>query len=267
MSVLGERDLIRELGKGIFFHPLKPGSIKGCNLCLTASKYAYAIGKQEQLIIQKEANPDKPNEEREFFEIPARDTALVWSDESVYLSSYLFSPIYSTVPLVSKGIGHIGTRVNPCWSGVLCIGLNNLSDKPIKIYTQNTNEPIAYLIVERLSSKSAMKNVDVAARLDILKGLPNTNKIRDYFNERSNLWMQGNTDTLKMLCLNSSEYKKLKVKINQFLLLPLGSDAITRWTAVAAIAALFTAVITAIQVFKPSSSNDSKPTPTPQTQP
>lgn len=265
MSVLGERDLIKELGKGILFHPLKPGSIKGCNLCLTASRFAYAIGKKEKLAIQKKVDVNDPHREIEYFEIPPQDTTLVWTHESVWLDGYFFSPIYATVSLVSKGIGHIGTRLNPCWSGALCIALHNLSKESVHIHIQDTNEPIAYLILERLSSKSVMKsNVDVAARLDVLRGLPNTNEIYDFFNDRNNLWMQGNTDALRKLCVNSSEYKKLKAGFRQMLLLPLGTDTITRWTAIAAIAALLTAFITAIQVFKPASNSSPDSTPTPK---
>ncbi|MEO3707241.1 hypothetical protein [Trichormus azollae] len=53
MSVLSDQDIIRELGKGIVFYPLKPGSIKACDLCLTASEYAYAIGLKKCLPIDK----------------------------------------------------------------------------------------------------------------------------------------------------------------------------------------------------------------------
>ena len=34
MSILGEEDLIKQLGKGIYVHPLKSGSIRACNFCL-----------------------------------------------------------------------------------------------------------------------------------------------------------------------------------------------------------------------------------------
>ncbi len=269
MSVLSERDIIGELGRGILFHPLKPGSIKACSLCLTASEYAYALGQKRRLTIQTEPKKNKPSEEQKFFLIPPRDTVLVWTDESIWLSSYLYCPIYSRVGLVSQGIGHIGTRVNPCWSGVLCIALHNLSDEEIRINVRDINEPIAYLMVDRLASKSSTNsNIDISARLDVLRGQSNTNEIHDFFNERDNRWMAGDTALLRKLMQDSDEYKKLKIGIHQILLLRLGADPMTRWTAIAAIAALLTAIITAIQVFKPSSpsSPGSPPTPTPATQ-
>ncbi|MGB7442814.1 MAG: hypothetical protein WA919_17250 [Coleofasciculaceae cyanobacterium] len=258
MSVLSERDIIGELGRGILFHPLKQGSIKVCSLCLTASEYAYAIGQKQRLTIQTEQNRNKPDEEQKFFCIPPRDTALVWSDESIGLSRYLCAPLYSRVALVSQGIGHIGTRVNPSWSGVLCIALHNFSDEELRINVRDVNEPIAYLMVHRLSSKSLNNsNIDVSARLDVLRRRPNSHEIHDYFNERNNRWMTGDIDLLRKLMHDSEEYKKLKLGIYQTLLLRLGEDQITRWTALAAIAALLTAIITAIQFFKLSSSSSS----------
>jgi deoxycytidine triphosphate deaminase len=268
MSHLSNRDIIRELGRGIFFHPLKPGidshqlgSIRACDLCLTASEYAYAIGKKERLIIQTEPKQDKPSEEQKFFYIPPKDTALVWTDESVYLSAYFRGSLYSVVGLVSKGVGHIGTRVNPCWSGVLCIALHNTSDEQIKINVRDVNQPIAYLAIEKLSSKSSTNsNSDSPARLDVLRELPNRHEIDDFFNQKEHNWMKGDKDTLKKLMLDSNEYKKNKRGISDLFLLRLGSDEMSRWTAVAAIAALLTALCTAIQVFQPYRQHTTKST-------
>ena len=268
MSVLSERDIVGELGRGILFYPLKPGSIKACSLCLTASEYAYALGQKQRLTVQSEPKPNKPGEEQKFFCIPPRDTVLVWTDESIWLSSYLYCPIYSRVGLVSQGVGHIGTRVNPSWSGVLCIALHNVSNEAIRINVRDVNEPIAYLMVYRLSSKSSTNsNIDISARLDVLRGRPNSNEIYDFFTDRDNRWMTGDTALLRKLLQDSDEYKKLKIGIHQVLFLRLGADPMTRWTAIAAIAALLTAIITAIQVFKPSSlsSPGSIPTPAPST--
>ncbi|GAB1541232.1 hypothetical protein NUACC21_39020 [Scytonema sp. NUACC21] len=257
MSVLSDNDIIRELGRGILFHPLKPGSIKACDLCLTASEYAYAIGKQERLTVQTEPNKKKPSEEQKYFCIPPRDTALVWTDEAVYLSGNFRGPLYSRVEVVSKGIGHIGTRVNPCWSGVLCIALHNTSDGEMRINVRDVSEPIAYLAVEKLSSKtSSNRNIDKSARLDIISGRSNTSDIHDFFNQKEHSWMSGDTDLLKKLMLDSSEYKRIKRGFQDTLLSFLGSDASARWATVATIAAMLSAIFTGIQAFnKP----DSKP--------
>lgn len=110
MSVLGEWDIIKKLGGDILFHPLKPHSLRICRLCLTASEYAYSINQQKRLAIETEA---KQNEEHKLFYIPKGETALVWTDESIWLSNSLCGTVHSRVELVSKGIDHIGTTVNP----------------------------------------------------------------------------------------------------------------------------------------------------------
>lgn len=245
MTVLSERELIGELGKGILLHPLKPGSIKACNICLTASEYAYAIGRDERLPIMMQVNPNNPNEEQKYFELPPRDTTLVWTDESLWLSSYLCSTIHSRVELVSKGMGHIGTRVNPWWLGVLCIAFHNLSDTPRRLYVRNTKEPIAYLMVHRLSSKSSIKsNIDTAARLDVLQGCQNAREIYEWYNNRANTWMSTDKNLLKKLMIDSDEYKNLKSGgVQLFVSSYIGSDQMTVWTAIIAITGLGASLI------------------------
>jgi deoxycytidine triphosphate deaminase len=256
MSVLSDSDIIRELGKGIFFYPLKQGSIKACDICLTASEYAYAIGIQQRLVVKSEPSKEAAKVEQKFFEVPSHETALVWTDESVYLSNRFRGPLYSIVGLVSKGIGHIGTRVNPCWSGALCIALHNVSDKPLRINIRDVNQPVAYLAVEKLSSKSfSGGNIDRAARLDILRGLSGTSEIHDFFNQRENSWMMGDTDALKKRMLNSVEYKKVKRRTRDFLQGLFSPDALPIWTAIAGIAAVLSAIFTGVQAFNSSNSS------------
>ncbi|BAY64956.1 hypothetical protein NIES22_50570 [Calothrix brevissima NIES-22] len=268
MSVLSDQDIIRELGKGILFHPLKQGSIKACDLCLTASEYAYAIGKKQRLIIETEPKQGKPDEEQQFFKIPPKDTVLVWTDESIWLSNRFRGPLYSIVAEVSRGIGHIGTRVNPCWSGALCIALHNVSDDELRINVRDVKQPIVYLAIEKLSSKSSSSHKsDRNARLDMLRGRPNSQEIFDYFNQKENNWMMGDTELLKKLMFESDEYKKLKTSVHNTLLRFLGADEQVRWTAINAIAALLAVIIAVIALFKPSSPNPNPTTTSnPQTQ-
>jgi deoxycytidine triphosphate deaminase len=258
MSILSDRDIIRKLGKGIYFHPLKPGSIKACDLCLTASEYAYSIGMKHRLPIDTETNKDNPQEEQKFFFIPPKDTALIWTDESVWLSNQFRGPLYSVVYQVSNGLAHIGTRVNPYWSGVLCIAIHNFSEESIRINVRDVKHPIAYLAIERLSSKTISEaKSDNPARLDVLGGRLNRNEIDDYFNQRENSWMRGDTERLKKMMIESEEYKKIKVGLQDTLLNLLGSDEQVRWTAVSGIAAIIAVMISIFALFKPESSSNS----------
>jgi hypothetical protein len=47
------------------------------------------------------------------------------------------------VDRVSVGLGHIGTRVNPNWSGVPCIAIHNFSEEAIRVNVRDVQSPIA----------------------------------------------------------------------------------------------------------------------------
>ena len=249
MSVLSYQDIIKELGKGIYFHPLKPGSVKDCDLCLTAGECAYALKAENRLTIDTEQN--QQGEERKYFDIPENDTTLVWTSEAVWLSNKFRGPLYSVVKQVSKGLGHIGTRVNPEWASVLCIALHNVSNKPIRIYVGDVDNPIAHLAIEKLSSKCLNpsknhKQDHTPGRLDVIRGLPNTQEINDYFNAPENGWMMHKKDRLKQLMVDSKEYKELKKGVKDTLLDFLGTDQQTRWVVVGIIGSILFAGISAL---------------------
>ncbi len=108
------------------------------------------------------------------------------------------------VDRVSVGLEHIGTRVNPNWSGVLCIAIHNFSEEAIRVNVRDVQNPIAYLAIEKLSSKTLTEaNSDNPAILDVLRGQRHRNEIDDYFNHRENSWMRDNTRLLKKLILES----------------------------------------------------------------
>lgn len=215
MAVLSEKEIIRELGKKILFYPLKPDSLRGCRFCLTASEYAYSIKYKKLLKVKDELEQSKkPELEKKYFDLPARDTVLVWTHESIFLQDCFCGSIHSRVELVSKGLGHIGTTVTPNWSGILCVALHNLMDDPVRIYVGDAREPMAYLMIHRLSSPSfTSEHIDRSARLDILKNLPGTDPIRMWIDDKDNGWMREKKEELRSLLKKSPEYEKFKRKL------------------------------------------------------
>jgi deoxycytidine triphosphate deaminase len=203
MSVLSEQDIIDELGKGILIYPFQKSHLTGSCLALTASSYAYSI--KDKKLLDVHSDPNLPEEK--FFILPPRDTVLVWTNESVCINDSFCGSIIARVRLVSKGIGHIGTRVNPNWGGILCITLHNLSDATIQI---NLGESIAYLRFHKLLSKSwTPKNLHNPARPDILpESCPVPDKLHRWIHDTSNRWRRGNEDALKEQLENDSpDYK------------------------------------------------------------
>ena len=209
MSVLSERDIIEELGKDILIYPFKQENLIGCCLWLTASEYVYSIKLKALLVPQTD-----PQSNKLFFNIPKGDTVLVWTNEAVLLSDSFCGSIHSKVSLVAKGIGHIGTKVNPNWSGILALALHNLSDADAGIRI-DVGENIAYLRFYRLDSKSSSPpDLDSSARLDILPGPPPPQLV-SWINDRQNLWRKGSRQALEKRLRESSEYKTAKETITQ----------------------------------------------------
>lgn len=207
MSILSERDIITELGRDILIYPFKQENLIGCCLWLTASEYAYSIKLKNLLTIQTDSQSNK-----QFLNLPKGDTILVWTNESISLSAFFCGSVHSKVSLVTKQVGHIGTKVNPNWLGILAIALHNLSDTDIRI---DINETIAYLRFYRLSSKSdSPPDLDSSARLDILPANP-PSKLVNWISDRQNLWRKGSTQDLVKRLRESEEYKKPKGYINQ----------------------------------------------------
>lgn len=199
MSVLSEQDIMDELGNGILIYPFKKSQLTGSCLALTASQYAYDI--KDKKLLDAQIDPNLPDQK--FFILPPRDTVLVWTNESVCISEYFCGSIIARVRLVSKGIGHIGTRVNPNWEGILCITLHNLSDADIQI---NVGETIAYLRFHKLLSKSLTpKNLHDPARLDILpESCAVPDKLNRWIYDVTNRWRRGNKEALMEKLKNDS---------------------------------------------------------------
>lgn len=277
MSVLSEWDIINELGRGIFIYPLKDKdhSIRGCCLCLTASEYAYTFSinqrtqhKEPLHLIEKDSDGNK------LIKIPARKTAIVWTNESVFLCNYLCGSLHSKVNLVSQGIGHIGTRVNPNYGGTLAIALHNLSDNDIPI---KVGETIAYLRVHRLSSKSSFaKSGDDAGKLNdaIPEDCTTPRELQNWINDRQNRWRKGDPDDIWQMLRASVEYQKVKDELQKKSIgYRLFSKYLPPWepmvwaTIIAALAAIGGAIGTWVAVLKPASPPSINPTPivTPKT--
>lgn len=218
MSVLSEWDIINELGRGLFIYPFrgKDKTIRGCCLCLTASRYAYIFevdgqnGEKRTKRLEIKGNP----ESQQHLIIPKRKTAVVWTNESVLLGNYLCGSIHSKVGLVSKGIGHIGTRVNPNYGGVMAIALHNLSDEDIPINVgkneDDSGETIAYLRIYRLSSKSSFsERLDPAGKLKdaIPPGFHHPPELISWLEEA---WRNGEKDAIESLLKESQKFKGSK---------------------------------------------------------
>lgn len=146
-GVLSYKDIEKLIGKEIYIHPYNPSNLKECSYNLTASKYAYSIDDKKLLI-------NKNNE----IVIPKNETAIIITEESLYVTGRICATYHSKVSLVSKGLSHISTTLDPYYIGKSAIAVHNNSNKSIII---KEGESFATLIFYRLSSKVPYKSKEL----------------------------------------------------------------------------------------------------------
>lgn len=154
-GALSDKDIRRLLGLHIFIYPFKKENLKASSYNLTASKCAFVKegGEGKQQLIIKEDN----------IIIPAGKTAIVETQESIYVSRWITGTYHSRVKLVNKGIGHIGTTLDSCFWGISAIALQNTTDHDITI---KVGSPIVTIMFYVLKSRSSGLHDNFPGRID-----------------------------------------------------------------------------------------------------
>lgn len=111
-------DIKRELGEGLYLYPIHSESIKGNSLDMHASPFAWSLKTSRRLEIRNG-----------HLILPPCDTALIYTEESIYVSHKIGGSYHSKVTLVSKGLGHIGTTLDSQYLGSTLVAVHNHSDK------------------------------------------------------------------------------------------------------------------------------------------
>lgn len=115
-------DIKKELGENIYLYPLTPSSIRGCSLDLRASEFGWSLKTNSRLKIDQGC-----------LILNSNDTALIYTKESIYVSNRIGGTYHSKVGLVSSGLGHIGTTLDPKFFGQSLIAIHNHSEKDYKL--------------------------------------------------------------------------------------------------------------------------------------
>lgn len=114
-------DLKKELGENIYIYPVYKDSIKANSIDLHVSKFAWSLKTKKTI-----RNGD-------YIIIEPDDMALIYTEESIYVSHKIGGTYNSKVTLVSKGAGHIGTTLDAQYIGCSLIALHNHSLENLKL--------------------------------------------------------------------------------------------------------------------------------------
>lgn len=194
MSVLSIRDLYKEIGKNIFIHPLKIDNIKANTINLTASEFAWSV-KTERSICN----------DGETIIIDSNDTALIYTKEAIYVTKKIGGTYHSKVSLVSKGLGHIGTTLDPEYLGLSLIAVHNHSGKDIKLKVGSTFVSLMFHYLKTptfaVSHNNPPGQIEILQQYEDMTEFESWKDKHDWINEQRKL---------KKKMRGSSEYDEMK---------------------------------------------------------
>lgn len=194
MSALSDVDIVKELGKNIFIHPIKDENLKGATINLTASEYAWCISNGECAFISSSRT----------IKIPAHDTVLIETEEVIYISKKICGTYHSKCKLVSKGLGHVGTTLDPEFIGPSLIAIHNHTnfDKEIDV-----GDSFVSLTLYYLNSKSTVQNTNEPGQSPLLNECKLSKSAQKWLDSD---WRKSSV-ALKRRMIESEPYKNIKL--------------------------------------------------------
>ncbi len=127
MSLMTDVDIHRALGKDIVIEPFSPQSLTPVGYDFTVGDFFFSW---EHGLLQPNADGD--------YDLPPKSTIQILTKESLWVSGRVGGTLHSKVSLVSKGLSHISTTLDPGWYGPLLITIHNNRDQPILLHGDET---------------------------------------------------------------------------------------------------------------------------------
>lgn len=188
-------DLKKELGENIYVYPVHIESIKSNSIDLHVSKFAWSlstkksIGNEGYIIIE-------PN-----------DTALIYTEESIYVSNRIGGSYHSKVTLVSRGAGHIGTTLDAQYIGCSIVAIHNHSKDSLKLKVGSEFVTLQFWYLNTPDYENAPSHDNEPGHPRMLNGFEDVNLYIEWRDR--NTWTTRKKDLfLKMT--ESDEYKRCK---------------------------------------------------------
>jgi len=153
MSIFSDVDIRKALGKDIVIEPFTESSLTPIGYDFTVGEYIYSL---EHGLIEPNGGS---------FEIPPHSTVQILTRESLWVSGRIGGTFHSKVSLVSRGMSHISTTLDPGWYGPLLITLRNNMSSPQRI---STSDAFVTLIFFRVTTPTTKEHNKPGSRIDIL---------------------------------------------------------------------------------------------------
>ena len=153
MALMTDVDIKRAIGRDVVIDPFDPDSLTPIGYDFSVGDYVYSL---ERGLL--DANNGA-------YSIPAKSTVQILTKESLWVSGRLGGTFHSKVSLVSRGMSHISTTLDPGWYGPLLITLRNNTDREIPL---RTTDPFVTLLLHAVKSPTKTRHFKPEFRRDIL---------------------------------------------------------------------------------------------------
>ncbi len=188
-------DIKKELGENIYVYPLHIESIKANSIDLHVSEFAWSLKTKNYI-----GNDN-------YIVIDANDTALVYTEESIYVSNKIGGSYHSKVTLVSKGAGHIGTTLDAQYVGCSLIAIHNHSSEQLKLKVGSEFVTLQFWYLNSPGYENIVSHDNSPGHLRILNGFKNVDNYIEWRNE--NTWTTRPMDLYHRM-VESEEFKRCK---------------------------------------------------------
>lgn len=164
MTLMTDVDINKALGKDIVIEPFLEDLLTPVGYDFTVGDFVFSL--EKGLLELKDG----------VYHLPPKSTIQILTKESLWVSNRIGGTFHSKVSLVSKGLSHISTTLDPGWYGPLLITFRNNMDQqiPIKI-----DDAFVTLIFFKVLTPTQSKHWKPEFRKDILTGQLN-NQTENY---------------------------------------------------------------------------------------
>jgi len=160
--MLSTTSIAKELSKNIIIYPFKEKLLKGIGYNLTVSPFAWSLRTKKRL---------KMNLANTHHIVEPGDTALIQTNETVWVSKKIGGTFQSKVDRMSEGFSAISTTLDPGWVGPLLVAITNMTSSPIELRKEDSFVTVIFHYIKKAPiphSNNAAARLDRLASLGIL---------------------------------------------------------------------------------------------------
>ncbi len=171
MSMLSDVDVRRCIGKEIVIEPFLDNLLTPVGYDFTIGNFVFSL--EDGLL----------NPANGAYELPAKSTLQILTRESLWVSRKIGGTFHAKVSLVSRGLSHISTTLDPGWYGPLLITMRNNTNKIIQM---NEGDSFVTLVFSKLETPTSSPHFKPEFRKDILLSQIN-HQTEDYIRKVASL--------------------------------------------------------------------------------